>query len=193
MPFAAVSGGPSPPHGVAMRRLDGGGVPVGAEVLLVPTVHEIFGGLQLAVECLSDGSFVLAASTNRAPAKSGFDIVAQRFDGDGNALAAAKVLHTQTKGDQTAPALEAVGAKGEFVAAWVSTVNGKSTVVARRFKSSFATRGPELKVFGPFADLVRAVELEEYGAGGKLVAGWWQGVGAGPLGRGLARLLAAGK
>ncbi|RPH56846.1 hypothetical protein EHM82_02560, partial [bacterium] len=92
------------PAGIALRRIGPDGVPVG-NVLEVIAPREAAWDLGLALACAPDGGFVVAWHTRVSPAKSGADIMLQRFNAAGAKVGGLLRVNATVAGEQTGPAL----------------------------------------------------------------------------------------
>ena len=130
--------------GIAARRFDGLGAPVGAE-FAVNTYT--FGDQQFqAVSINEAGRFVVVWRSSYVDGNSSA-VVARRFDSNGSPQGTQFVVNTYTTGAQGAPDV-AVGPQGGFFVVWES--NGQdgdgNGVFARRHNSSGAPQATEFQV-----------------------------------------------
>jgi hypothetical protein len=137
LPFQAT------PIGVVVRRLSPGGVPIGPEQVVAPTLDS---ESSVAIACGRGNTYVVAWQTAQPPAVSGSDIVAQRFTRRGRAVGGPFVLNQVVDSDQRNPALIA-DPTGAFVAVWEGRPGGVNGVRGRRFGSDGAPLSEEFAVF----------------------------------------------
>ena len=120
---------------VRARLFDANGVAVGdAFELGSPNA-----GSAPAVAATADGGFVVAWVEG---SEGGSDILAMRFDGDGVPVGEAWPVSTETRPEQSSPAIEACATTGDFVIAWHVDA-GTPRVLTRRFASGGAPLGGE--------------------------------------------------
>ena len=97
---------------------------------------------------MSGGTFVVAWSTDQAPASDHLDIVAQRFTTLGNRNGKIFKVNSITAGEQSQPAMFA-DASGNFVVTWESRLlntNTGDSIVGRRFLASATADGADFLV-----------------------------------------------
>lgn len=98
----------------------------------------------------SDDLFVVTWRARRPADPNGYEILARRFDGDGNALDEPFQVNTSVVGEQQDPAV-AIDAAGNFVVVWQSDssaggdTSGQS-IQLRRFARDGTPAGPEVQV-----------------------------------------------
>jgi hypothetical protein len=123
-------------NGVAARRFDASGNPIGAEFVVntYTTGHQNYG--DIAVE--ANGNFV-AVWFDQAIDRdgSGTAIFGQRFDASGNRLGSDFLVNSYTTGNQQFPSVS-VSPAGGFAVAWTSSTGDGSSfgMFARRFDAS---------------------------------------------------------
>ncbi len=121
-------------RGIAARRFDASGNPVGAEFVVntFTTGQQIYGAL--AVQ--ADGSFVAAWQDNSNRDGSGSSVFGQRFDNVGIPLGSDFQVNTYTTGTQRFPSIS-VSPVGGFVVTWSGPGDGSGTAMfARRFDAA---------------------------------------------------------
>ncbi|MFP5286903.1 MAG: hypothetical protein ACLGI9_14275, partial [Thermoanaerobaculia bacterium] len=119
--------------GISLRRTGPDGSPAG-EVVEVIAPREVTWDMGLALACAPDGGFVVAWHTRVSPAKSGADIMLQRFNAAGVKIGGLLRVNATVAGEQTGPAL-LFERDGRLLVAWASQVNGKSEIRGRRLSS----------------------------------------------------------
>jgi hypothetical protein len=129
--------------GVAVRRVTPAGVLVGPEQVVAPALA---GDSAVAISCGPSNSYVVAWHTDQAPATSGTDIVAQRFNRRGAAAGAPFLVNQSTDQDQKNPALFE-DATGAFVVVWEGNPAGVNGVRGRRFGGDGSPLSAEFPVF----------------------------------------------
>ncbi|HEX3526307.1 MAG TPA: hypothetical protein VH988_04500 [Thermoanaerobaculia bacterium] len=139
--------------GVSMRRVSVAGVPLDAEaVVAAPLASDS----SAVVGCGAGGAFVVAWSTDQAPATSGLDIAARRFTPLAAPAGPAFRVNSTTLGEQKLPAMM-TDASGNFVIVWESrltTSNSGDSILGRRFLASGTADGADLLIYK------RATQLE---------------------------------
>ena len=168
---------PSPegpnPVGVALRAADGAGRALAAPTvlapatLLPPTVVAAY-----AVACGGDDGFIAAWQTNKRPARSGWDVLWQRFDSKGRQRGGAKLLNAGTVGDQLRPALLFLE-DGTLLAAWESRETRGSFIKGRRFAANGKPVGGELTLHEAAAgELAQSPRLAAMPGTGRFALAW---------------------
>ena len=128
--------------GVAGRRFDATGAPLGSE-FLVNTYTTGFQG-QASVRADDAGNFVVVWTSSGQDGSS-FGIVGRRFDVAGVPLGLEFLVNTYTTGSQQRPAV-AVEPSGRFVVAWETDDGSNLGVAARRFDAAGMSLGNEFRV-----------------------------------------------
>jgi hypothetical protein len=163
-----------PPAGIALRRIGPDGVPVG-EVLEVVAPREATWNPGLALACGPDGGFVVAWHTRVSPAKSGADIMMQRFNAAGAKVGGLLRVNGTVAGEQTGPAL-LFERDGRLLVAWASAAGGKSEIRGRRINTKGKPAGPEFVLHRPAAGIgVGHPALAAVGEQGRFVLVWLEG------------------
>jgi hypothetical protein len=128
--------------GIAARRLDASGNPVGSEML----VNTYTPGTQLLADVAVDpnGNFVVV--WERWAGYMPYDgVFAQRYDAEGNRLGSEFVVNSYTTGGQTFGSASMLP-DGGFVATWTSYDSHLTGVFARRFDASGNAVGNDFAV-----------------------------------------------
>jgi hypothetical protein len=162
--------------GVSLRRVSTAGAPLDTEFVVAPPLSS---DSSAAVACGPGGSFVVAWSTDQAPAVENLDIVAQRFTTLGRRNGKIFRINGTTAGEQAVPAMS-IDASGNFVVVWQSRLLGTNTgdsILGRRFFASATADGPDLLIYKratPIEDRPVTPRVANLGASG-FVAVWAQG------------------
>jgi len=162
--------------GVAMRRVSVTGVPLTTEAVVAPPLAS---DSTAVVGCGAGGAFVVAWSTDQAPAADGLDIVARRFTPLAAPAGPAFRVNTTTLGEQKLPAMM-TDASGNFVIVWQSrltTDNSGDSILGRRFLASGTADGQDLLIYKRATQLESrsvAPRVANLGASGFVVV-WAQG------------------
>ena len=131
-------------YGIAARRFDASGSPVGADFL----ANSYTTGFQLFADVAVDlnGDFVVvwddASTIATAP---GAAVFGQRFDASGNRLGGEFQVNSYTTGPQRFPSIS-VSPAGGFVVAWSSPDGSGYGMSARRFDASGTAAGSDFVV-----------------------------------------------
>jgi hypothetical protein len=168
-----IDGDPAP-AGIALRRIAPDGTPLGTVVEAVPP-KDVTTDLGLALACARDGGFYVAWHTLQRPAKSGNDIVVQRFNAAGAKVGQPLRLNTVTAGDQTSPAL-LFERDGRLLVAWASAKGEQGEIRGRRISSKGRPAGPEFLLHRAAAGVpVSYPSLATVGERGQFVVTWNEG------------------
>jgi hypothetical protein len=163
--------GPAP-TGVALRRLNPDGSPLGPVVVVAaPTLTDFITASTVA--CRPDGSFIVAWNTNKPPAKSGFDALWLRFDANGKAKGKPASLSASTAGDELEPALLA-RADGTVLAVWnEASADGGGVLTGRWIGKNGKPAGAQFPLYDSEAGQApHRPRLAELPGSGRLVLGW---------------------
>jgi hypothetical protein len=160
--------------GISLRRTGPDGSPAG-QVVEVIAPREVTWDMGLALACAPDGGFVVAWHTRVSPAKSGADIMMQRFNAAGAKVGGLLRVNATVAGEQTGPAL-LFERDGRLLVAWASTANGKSEIRGRRISSKGKPAGREFVLHQPAAGIaVGHPALAAVGEQGRFVLVWREG------------------
>jgi hypothetical protein len=137
-----------------------------------------------SVSCGKGGVFVVAWSSEAAPAVDRNDIVAQRFTRLARPTGVKILVNSLTSGAQRAPSL-VHDAAGNFVIAWEHSDFPRAGILARRFSAAGAPLSGDLTVILEELSPTRTIEpdLALVGAKGDLVVVWQDGRTGGIFGR----------
>jgi hypothetical protein len=178
--WSLLAGDPLPdqpnPVGVAVGRLNATGTAAGPMVILQPSaLLPPVPWPGQAVACAQDGSYTVAWHTNLKPAKSGWDVVWQRFDRYGRKRGGVQLLNGGQAGDQLEPAVM-FEPDGSSLAVWVSRTDSGSTLVGRRFAAAGGAQGQEFPLHVAAAGQQADRPLLTVIPGtGRFVLGWSEG------------------
>lgn len=165
------------PVGVAVRRLAPDGSPVGsATIVAPPDLQPLSVDAGHAVACAADGSYFVAWTTIRSPAKQGWDVVLQRFDKLGRRRGLPRVVNSNLPGDQLQPIL-LPRANGSLLVVWESPGSDGTRVLAgRRVNSAGAPLGKDFILHTASAGVDRGLfaSLADL-TGSRFALGWWEG------------------
>ena len=162
------------PAGIVLRRMGPDGVPVG-EVIEVVAPREATWNPGLALACAPDGGFVVAWHTRVSPAKSGADILMQRFNAAGAKVGGLLRVNGTVAGEQTGPAL-LFERDGRLLVAWASMAGGKSEIRGRRINAKGKPAGRDFVLHQAAAGLsVGHPALAPVGEQGRFVLVWLEG------------------
>lgn len=129
--------------GVSLRRLSTKNALLGNTIVVA---NPLSGESDLALSCGTASSFVLAWTSDQAPAAPDSpDVVAQRFDQAAKRVGAVFRVNSEPDGEQTTPALSHDVA-GNFVAAWRTHTDEGEKVSGRRFLANGTADGAEFTV-----------------------------------------------
>ena len=156
-------------EGVSARRLAASGAPIGRELIVArPEATRA----PAAVSCGPAG-FVVAWTSDQAPAVAPGDILAQRFAPRGRPLGAALLVNTKTAGDQRNPAISH-DAAGRFVVVWQDL--SARAIEGRRFGADGAPVGAQFAVRRDPASADPAQpDVAHVGTGGGFTVVWREG------------------
>lgn len=117
-------------EGVFARRFDSAGIPQGGEFQV--NTYTPFAQKVPAIAAESSGSFVVVWSSGVQDG-SGYGVFGRRYDASGTALGVEFQVNTYTHGTQQDAAV-VLADSGNFVAAWISSLDGSNyDVLGRRF------------------------------------------------------------
>lgn len=162
--------------GVSLRRVSPAGAPLDTEFVVATPLSS---DSSAAVACGPGGTFVVAWSTDQAPAVDNLDVVAQRFTTLGRRNGKIFRVNGTTAGEQALPAMS-IDASGNFVVVWQSRLLGTSTgdsILGRRFLASATADGADLLIYKratPVENRSVTPRVASLGAAG-FVAVWVQG------------------
>ena len=134
------TGGDTSDNAVRARLFGPTATPLTGEILVNATTDGDQQNVELAA--LADGGFVAAWQSRLTTGTLGWEIRAQRFDADGDAVGAEIVVNTINGGDQTAPAVHAF-ADGSWLVAWVYN---NAWIEAQYFNADGTRIGGEFRV-----------------------------------------------
>src|SRR6185503_9999216 len=121
-------------------------------------------------------SFIVAWNSNQKPAKKGFDILWQRFDGAGKPKGKPAVLNAGTAGDQFEPTL-LVQPDGTVLAVWNDGADGGSVLTGRWIAGNGKLLGGDFDLLaaepGEAAHRPRLALLPDTG---RFALVWWEGM-----------------
>ncbi len=133
-------------HGIAARRFDASGNPVGSEFVVNTYTTGIQTYSNVAVE--ADGDFVVVWEDDTLDRDgSGTAIFGQRYDASANPLGSEFLVNSYTTGSQRRPSVS-VSAAGGFVVAWISNPGDGSSygIFSRRFDAAGNAAGNDFVV-----------------------------------------------
>ena len=165
--------------GVFARRFDAAGAPVGDQFQVntyTTQYQRWFGGnFDHALAMAPDGSFIVTWESGEDKPTFDEQVMAQRFDANGNRAGAELRVNVGPVGIFPEPRV-AAGGTGDFVIAWSSALTG-SQVVGRRFDANGNPRGGEFSVPSTGAAFQFFPLLDSDPAGNFLVT-WHEGPNA---------------
>lgn len=138
-PVPATSGG-STQTGVYAQRFDANGNKVGSDILVNTETTDDQSNPSIAMN--AGGDFVVTwQSDNQTTAVNGiYDVYAQRFSNDGNAVGSEFLVNTEIEDNQSSPVV-AMDDSGGFVIAWQSNnqiPGGVIDIYAQRYEGTVA-------------------------------------------------------
>jgi hypothetical protein len=128
--------------GIAFRRFKSPGAPQGAQVVVAAPKGR---GTGVALSCGLNGSFVIAWTSDQAPAADGGDVLYATFDKTGKRVGAIGKLASTILDDQEGVSLMH-DTKGNFVAAWESESTTGRAIRGRRFLANGKPDGNDFLV-----------------------------------------------
>lgn len=150
---------------------------VGNEFLVNTTIASNQQKASVAMD--ADGDLIIAWQSNHTFTDSdGYEIFAQRYDANLNALGSEFIVNTSKSGDQTDPEV-AMDADGGFVITWVSD-DGTLDIVVQRYNSDGTTTGSEIIVNTYTTDAQEAPKVA-MNATGDFVITWMSNLQDGEL------------
>jgi hypothetical protein len=169
-------------RGIAGRRIAAAGALAGNVFTVAKPDHAL--DPEPSVSCAKGGVFVVAWSSDLAPAVSGSDIVAQRFTKQARPIGARFLVNASTAGSQLSPAVVHDPA-GNFFVAWEHSDHPRTGISARRFSAAGAPLSGDLAVILEELSTTRTIEpdLALVGAKGDLLVVWQDGRSGGIFGR----------
>ena len=129
-------------QGVAVRRLSAAGAFQGAQLTVAAPLARKAG---FALSCGLNGSFVVAWTSDQAPATDAGDILFATYDKTAKRVGAVAQLASSTVGAQESPHL-LHDSKGNFVATWESESTLGRSIRARRYLANGKVDGADFLV-----------------------------------------------
>jgi hypothetical protein len=162
------------PIGIAVRRLAPDGAPLGGEIPVVPPVDAL-SSRRFALACAPDGGFAVAWYTRQKPARSGYDVLVQRFNAAGAKQGKPLRINTKVAGDQLWPAL-LYEKDGRLLVVWASLGGNAQEVRGRRISTQGRAAGPEFLLHrGAAGAEIFQPAVTSVGERGQLVVVWIEG------------------
>jgi len=159
--------------GIAARRFDAAGRPLGAE--MVVNTHTAFNQRAPDVGVARDGTFVIVWEDYASHDGSGVGIFGQRFSAAGGQLGAEFQVNTYFTGNQQYPRID-FGPAGEFVVVWSGPTSNVQNISAQRFDPAGNRVGGEFWL-NTLTEVARPSGIAHDGAGNFVVTWWAAGAG----------------